>query len=102
MGYFGNRLREPMGSWITQPVPVRESFPSHVKIMADPGPESTFKRLQMMGEMLKMETIISRLLVPNQETFWSSNWSILMVTGTLAKIWPPIREAFMWMVLTFR
>merc|ERR1711893_585519 len=64
--------------------------------MADPGPESTFKRLQIISEMLKMETIISRLLVPNQETFWSSNWSILMVTDTLAKSCPPIREAFMW------
>ena len=57
--YFGPRLRDPMGS-ITQPVPVRESFPSHVKTTAEPGLESTFKRLQMTSEMLKMETIISR------------------------------------------
>ena len=59
LSYFGPRLRAPMDS-ITQPVPVRESFPSHVKIMAEHGPESTFKRLQMTSEMLKMETIISR------------------------------------------
>ena len=57
--FFGTRLRDPMDS-ITQPVPVRESFPFHVKITAEPGPESTFKRLQMTSEMLKMETIISR------------------------------------------